>query len=320
MLVQTQIGHQPLELRVLLAELAQLADIGDTHPGILLLPVVEGGFAHPHLAARCGDRFGSTLDLLQHIDNLFGCISALLHFLGSVRLLLTENPQVPNRPIFREDVNGGLEASELKRIKELEAENARLKKMYAEMAMFNEALKELIEKSSDAGRAARSRWLADRGKAATREALLQGDEDQPRHWVSSHFRPARPGSAHHRPAQQSGHPARPVGVLKMLSLVAAARRNVEPQAGSPCLPIHENQPPASRPQAVARSVPAAHPWARFGSTSGTPAIRTKGRLPPSAYAIGYSVLSSDPAATGGRFGSGYATHRPKGLFLRLRAA
>lgn len=41
---------------------------------------------------------------------------------------------------------GGLEASELKRIRELEAENAKLKKMYAEMAMFNEALKELIEK------------------------------------------------------------------------------------------------------------------------------------------------------------------------------
>lgn len=41
---------------------------------------------------------------------------------------------------------GGLEASELRRIKELEAENAKLKKMYAEMAMFNEALKELIEK------------------------------------------------------------------------------------------------------------------------------------------------------------------------------
>jgi len=41
---------------------------------------------------------------------------------------------------------GGLEASELKRIKELEAENAKLKRMYAEMAMFNDALKELIEK------------------------------------------------------------------------------------------------------------------------------------------------------------------------------
>lgn len=41
---------------------------------------------------------------------------------------------------------GGLEASELKRIKDLEAENAKLKRMYAEMAMVNDALKELIEK------------------------------------------------------------------------------------------------------------------------------------------------------------------------------
>lgn len=41
---------------------------------------------------------------------------------------------------------GGLEASELKRIKELEAENTKLKRMYAEMAMVNDALKELIEK------------------------------------------------------------------------------------------------------------------------------------------------------------------------------
>jgi putative transposase len=41
---------------------------------------------------------------------------------------------------------GGLEASELKRIKELEAENAKLKRMYADMAILNDALKELIEK------------------------------------------------------------------------------------------------------------------------------------------------------------------------------
>lgn len=41
---------------------------------------------------------------------------------------------------------GGLDASELKRIRELEAENAKLKRMYAEMAMVNDALKELIEK------------------------------------------------------------------------------------------------------------------------------------------------------------------------------
>ena len=41
---------------------------------------------------------------------------------------------------------GGLDASELKRIKELEAENAKLKRMYADMALENTALKELIEK------------------------------------------------------------------------------------------------------------------------------------------------------------------------------
>ena len=41
---------------------------------------------------------------------------------------------------------GGMSASELKRVKELEYEHARLKKMYADLAMENEALKELIEK------------------------------------------------------------------------------------------------------------------------------------------------------------------------------
>lgn len=41
---------------------------------------------------------------------------------------------------------GGLDASELKRIKELEAENARLKRMYADKAMETEALRDLIEK------------------------------------------------------------------------------------------------------------------------------------------------------------------------------
>jgi putative transposase len=41
---------------------------------------------------------------------------------------------------------GGLGASELKRIKELEAENAKLKRMYADKAMEADALKDLIEK------------------------------------------------------------------------------------------------------------------------------------------------------------------------------
>ena len=41
---------------------------------------------------------------------------------------------------------GGLGVSELKRMKELEAENAKLKRMYADMALENTALKDLIEK------------------------------------------------------------------------------------------------------------------------------------------------------------------------------
>jgi len=41
---------------------------------------------------------------------------------------------------------GGLEVREVKRLKELEMENSRLKKMYAEMSMENYALKDLIEK------------------------------------------------------------------------------------------------------------------------------------------------------------------------------
>ena len=41
---------------------------------------------------------------------------------------------------------GGMEASDVKRLKELEAENAELKKMYAELSIENRAIKNLIEK------------------------------------------------------------------------------------------------------------------------------------------------------------------------------
>ena len=41
---------------------------------------------------------------------------------------------------------GGMEASDLRRVKELEAENAKLKRMYAEQALDIAAMKELIAK------------------------------------------------------------------------------------------------------------------------------------------------------------------------------
>jgi putative transposase len=43
---------------------------------------------------------------------------------------------------------GGMSASELRRVKELEAENARLKRMYAELSLVHEALKEAVAKKA----------------------------------------------------------------------------------------------------------------------------------------------------------------------------
>ena len=41
---------------------------------------------------------------------------------------------------------GGMSASELKRLKDMEAELAQLKRMYADLALENRAMKDLIEK------------------------------------------------------------------------------------------------------------------------------------------------------------------------------
>lgn len=41
---------------------------------------------------------------------------------------------------------GGMGVPELKRMKELEAENSRLKRMYSDLSLENDALKELISK------------------------------------------------------------------------------------------------------------------------------------------------------------------------------
>ena len=45
---------------------------------------------------------------------------------------------------------GGMSVSEVKRLKALEKENAKLKKLLAEQLLINEALKEITEKSGNA--------------------------------------------------------------------------------------------------------------------------------------------------------------------------
>jgi len=71
---------------------------------------------------------------------------------------------------------GGLEASELRRVKDLEAENARLKRMYAELALDNAAMKDLIAKKSQKncreGAEARGRAVPGRGAHAAPEPVL----------------------------------------------------------------------------------------------------------------------------------------------------
>ena len=41
---------------------------------------------------------------------------------------------------------GGMEASDIRRLKELEEENRKLKQMYADLSLENRALKDIIEK------------------------------------------------------------------------------------------------------------------------------------------------------------------------------
>lgn len=64
---------------------------------------------------------------------------------------------------------GGMQASDIKRLRELEDENRRLKQMSADLLLENRALKDVIAKSSEAGSEARTgcsvanrTWLSER--------------------------------------------------------------------------------------------------------------------------------------------------------------
>ena len=55
--------------------------------------------------------------------------------------------EISEKTIYRWKTKyGGMDAKELKRLKELEFENSKLKRMYSDLAILNEALKDVIEK------------------------------------------------------------------------------------------------------------------------------------------------------------------------------
>lgn len=67
---------------------------------------------------------------------------------------------------------GGMSVSDMQRLRELEQENARLKRMYANLSLEYELMKEVVAKSGDASAAPRGGGLAARVEGGERTAGL----------------------------------------------------------------------------------------------------------------------------------------------------
>jgi len=78
LLVQRQIGDQPLELLVLVLEFFEPAQLGDAHSPVLLLPAVEGLLGDLKLTADLS-YWGAGLSLSEGISDLFFGKSLALH-------------------------------------------------------------------------------------------------------------------------------------------------------------------------------------------------------------------------------------------------
>ena len=80
---------------------------------------------------------------------------------------------------------GGLEASDIQRLKELEQENCTLKRLYADMALENAALKDVIAKNSNACCAAGSRYPSGDSMRPSGAAGVSGDWPRSSHLLSA---------------------------------------------------------------------------------------------------------------------------------------
>jgi hypothetical protein len=78
-------------------------------------------------------------------------LSPFLSSMKEVALSRTSSGSIPfQMPCFTTDEQvRGIEASDVKRMKELEEENARLKRMYANLAMDNKILRDLFTKKAE---------------------------------------------------------------------------------------------------------------------------------------------------------------------------
>src|SRR5690606_26445369 len=123
-----------------------------------------------------------------------------------------------------------MEASELRRVKELEAENAKLKRMYAELALDNAAMKDLIAKNCRAGAEARGGTLPPGGAPAAAAPVLRHGRAIPRGLVSAAIGLDGARCGDHLGAGRAGQrPAGP-GLLEVPEAAEAAPAGMEPQA------------------------------------------------------------------------------------------
>jgi putative transposase len=74
---------------------------------------------------------------------------------------------------------GGMEAADVRRLKELEEENAKLKRMYAELALENNALKDVIAKNCRPGGEAPAGGRVDGRARSERAPGLSGGGHRP---------------------------------------------------------------------------------------------------------------------------------------------
>ncbi len=88
---------------------------------------------------------------------------------------------------------GGLEASDVKRLKELEQENSRLKRMYADLSLERAALKDVIAKSYRACCATGARPATGAGTRSSRSAGLSGRGVESRHLLTGRWWNGRSG-------------------------------------------------------------------------------------------------------------------------------